>query len=157
MYDNIGKSERHNLEDLGIDSLVGKKIISAKINQEKDLVILDTETGPLFLSWEGDCCSQCYLVNVSGAENLQNATIVSAENAEWKDVQRNEEDYEVIESMGTKIKTDKGYMTFESRLSHNGYYSGNIKVSDIEPMDQYSSPRFDSEEEMGLLKTLEDF
>lgn len=157
MYDNIGKSDSYSMTNLDIDSLVGRKILHAKINDQRDLVILDTDKGPLFLSWVGDCCAHCYLENISGSENLKDATILSAENAEWKDVTKNEEDYEVIESMGTNIKTTKGYITFESRVSHNGFYGGRIEVSDIEPINAYSSPRFENEKEIGKLNTLEDF
>jgi hypothetical protein len=135
--------KRYRMKDLGIETLIGREVLSAGINEDKDMVVLETDKGPLFLTWEGDCCSRCFLANVSGVDALVGAKILEAENAEWNKV-NDDDDYEVIESMGTKLKTTKGYVTLESRLEHNGYYSGSILVSDDEPMNQYHSPRYDN-------------
>lgn len=140
------RSEKsYRMKDLGIEALVGRKVLSAAINDENDLVILETDGGKLFLTWEGGCCSKCYLAHVSGVEFLIGHTIIEAENAEWQKPAGADDLERVVESMGTKIKTDKGYVNFDSRLEHNGYYSGEILVSDVEPMDQYGSPRYDAE------------
>ncbi len=149
-------SKMYRMKDLGIEALVGRYVKSAKINGEKDLVVLDTDKGILYLTWEGSCCSRCYLENVSGVEYLVESTILSAENSTW-DLISGERCYEVAESMGTNIKTSKGWVNFETRLEHNGYYSGEIKVSDDEPMDQYSSPRYEDKSKFPELKDLNDF
>lgn len=94
--------------------------------------------------WEGDCCASCYLAHVSGSADLIGATILSAENSEWVDTpDSNVDDYDQKESMGTVIKTDKGTVTFESRLEHNGFYSGRINVTDCIEMVQNHSPLID--------------
>lgn len=129
------------MKDLGIGALVGRTVLGSSINEDRDLMVLSTDKGNLYITWEGDCCAKCFLANVSGSEYLEGSTILEAENAEWKDVSRSEEDYEVLESMGTKIKTSSGYVTMESRVSHNGHYGGSIMVSDVGPMDQYHSRR----------------
>jgi len=147
-------SKNYRMKNLGIKALVGRFIKSASINQEKDLIILDTETGKLFLTWEGDCCAHCFIANVSGAEALIGATILEAENAEWSPVKDDRDNCEVIETMGTKIKTSTGYVTIESRVEHNGYYGGYIMVSDDEPMNKYYSPR---ERENEVMSVLHDF
>lgn len=149
--------KKYGMENLGIKALLGRKVLAASINDEKDLVVLDTDKGRLFLSWVGDCCAKCYIANFSGMDALVGGTILEAEHAEWKDFKRDEDYGDVIESMGTNIKTDKGHVSFESRLSHNGYYGGWIEVSDEEPVNQYSSPRFDTPEEWPELKALADF
>lgn len=149
--------ERYKMEDLGLESLVGLKILVAEINEEKDLVVLHTTQGKRFLTWEGDCCAKCYLAHVSGSDTLINgATILEVNTAEWVTESKNEDDYEVIESMGTNIKTDKGHMSFESRVEHNGFYGGEILVSDDEPMDQYRSPKYEGKE-LPNLSLLHDF
>ncbi len=145
----------YSIPNLGIESLVGKKVIDAVINEDKNIIVLETNSGFLFLSWVGDCCAECYLAHINGAENLIGGLILEANNSEWSDVSRNEE-YEVIESMGTNIKTDKGYVTFESRVSHNGYYGGRINVSDMCPADQYSWQRVTDPSELEL-QSLKDF
>lgn len=138
---------------LDIDSLAGLEVQSAHINEENDLIQLNTNRGTLYLSWVGDCCAQCFLAHVSGTQFLIDATILSAEHSEWVDTSdSNREEGYVIESMGTTIKTSKGTVTFESRVSHNGYYGGWIRISDI-PLDQYD----DKIEDFSALRPLEDF
>lgn len=122
---------------MNINSLIGRTVTEAKINQEKDLVVLQTNKGPLFLTWVGDCCAVCHLEHVSNSEALINSEITSAENTEWKDVKAPDEYGYVTEGMGTTIKTTKGTITFESRVSHNGYYSGKISVSDRHYLSQW--------------------
>ncbi len=65
----MGKA--YGMEDLGIEALVGKTILSAEINEEKDLVILKTDSGPLFLTWEGDCCAKCFIQHMETCTFLQ--------------------------------------------------------------------------------------
>lgn len=123
--------------ELEINDLVGRTVKSVKIIAQ-DIVILETDKGNLYLSWSADCCAQCYLQHVSGSEALVGHTILEAYNSEWTIVSGIEEYGDnLIESMGTSIKTTGGYVTFESRLDHNGYYSGHIKVDDESPIDQY--------------------
>lgn len=125
-------------QDIGIKSLVGKKVLSALINDEKDAIILNTDDGNYFLKWQGDCCAQCYIAHFNGADLLVGATILEAENTQWSDISRNDDDLDVLETMGTKIKTDKGYVDIETRLSHNGFYSGMVNVSKEGFIDAYS-------------------
>jgi hypothetical protein len=145
-------SKMYGMKDLGISALIGRKINSAQINAEKNFVVLDTNKGPLFLTWIGDCCAKCYLENVSGVEHLIGHTVLSANNSDWTRI--GDEEYDVLESMGTVLNTDRGTVNFETRVSHNGYYGGEISVSDDEPMDQYISPAY---EELPKLEPLSDF
>lgn len=118
-----------------MNRLIGATISAAKINDERDRVLLDTDQGTFFLSWNGDCCAQCYMCHISGSEALIGATILEVHNAEW--VELSNEDCEVVESMGTKFRTTKGYVDFETRLEHNGYYGGEITVDEEGFKDQY--------------------
>lgn len=143
------------MTDLGMTALVGQTVTAAWINEERDLVVLDTTSGRrLYLTWVGDCCAHCFLANVSGADALIGAEVVEVESAEW--VVEREGEFDVVESMGTKIRTTRGYVTFESRLEHNGYYGGEIMVSDTSPMDQYHEHRYRADDLPGL-KPLTDF
>lgn len=150
----MGKA--YGMEELGIQALVGRKVLSAEINNENDLLVLDTDKGKLYLTWEGDCCAHCYLYHITGSEYLIGATINEVTSSNWKDISIADE-YEVMESMGTNIRTDKGWVTFESRVEHNGFYGGQIQVSDDKPMNQYGSPRYGTEHKQPKLKTLKDF
>ena len=139
------------VRDTGFKYLEGKKIKSAAINPSKDVVVLKTEEESIYLTWSGDCCAYCFLAHVEGASNLNDAQILSVEQLDWK--QQSEEDYEVVETMGTKIKTSKGYVVLETRLEHNGYYSGTIEISNIAPIGNYSDYLTTPTD----LKPLEDF
>ncbi len=136
-----------------INSLVGQTVLSAQINETKDIVILDTDRGRMYLTWVGDCCAQCFLANFSGSANLVGSTILHVEHSEWKTIQE-DSSCDVIESMGTKMKTSKGYVDFESRVSHNGYYGGWIEISDNDPLDQYGKSFYITKE---IFSTLQDY
>lgn len=140
-------------EDIKV--LIGKRVISAETNKEKDLVILNCADGKLFLTWEGSCCAKCYLAHVGGAEDLIESEIIEAENRLWsKNLQGSE--FHVVQTMGSQFKTTQGYVFFETRLEHNGYYSGSIHISDQYPVDQYDEPRY-KDYEIIETEELEDF
>lgn len=114
--------------DLEIENLVGKKITSMFLHEDKKSIKLLTTTNMLYtLSWWGDCCSDCYIETLQNHDALRNAEITSIEHKTYK-VTRDMCD--VIESMGTTIKTSKGYVDIETRLEHNGYYSGYVHLSE---------------------------
>lgn len=152
---------RKDIVDLGIHALVGRKVKKANINPEKDCVVLDCEDGRLYITWVGDCCAKCYLAHVNGIDNLFAETITAADHAEWVRQEEKDEYDEVTETLGTKIITTKGYVDFESRVEHNGYYGGRILISDDEPMDEYCTPKYPTDEEkkefVMSLKGLRDF
>ena len=147
--------EKYEEKEMEFDSLVGRKVLSATINDKKDFIVLDTDKGVLYLTWVGDCCAQCFLAHVNGTCFLIGHTITKVENTEWRTVRGGRDKYDITEGLGTTIYTDIGTVTFESRVVHNGYYSGMINISDDEPMDQYHSPRYNWKEEK--LSVLKDF
>lgn len=122
--------------DMG--NLIGKKVTKAFIDDKKTSVILQLEEEIIQLTWQGDCCAICFLAHVNGIENLINSKIVYIQNTEWKPIIY--EDCDVVEQMGTNIKTDKGFVDFESRLEHNGYYGGGIEINKIDaiPNEDYT-------------------
>lgn len=138
-----------------MESLVGLTVSKAEINDGNDLIVLTTDKGVRYLTWEGYCCSLCFLAHVNNTKALLNSKIIEVQAAEWKTLKDNEDDYEVIENMGTIVTTTSGIISFETRLEHNGYYAGMIYVSDDEPIDQYHSPRMNWEKDE--LRPLEDF
>lgn len=154
-FKTMKQEKMYNMNNLGIGFLNGLYVISAEINEDNDYVVLNTKDKKVHLSWVGDCCAHCYLAHVNGSGFLVNAVITKAENTKWSDESKGE--YEVIEKMGTTIHTTKGTVTFESRVEHNGYYGGEITVSDDVAIDAYSSPRFRDQEGLPKMKSLVDF
>lgn len=128
-------------EELEMKSLVGRRVISASINEDKDIVQLETDKGLLYLSWSGDCCAHCFLAHVNNSKALIGAIIIEAKNTEWFGGGHNENYDDITETMGTSIATTKGMVTFETRVEHNGYYSGQIAISEKGPIDNYGSIR----------------
>lgn len=154
------KDKMYKMRSLDIDALVGRTILEASINSTKDFVYLKTDKGSLYLTWVGDCCANCYIEHIDGADRLVGSVIASAENTEWI-VAKIGEMGDTMESMGTKFKTNKGYVTVETRVEHNGYYGGMILISEEEPMDQYHCPMYldmdHLEEHLSKMKPLHDF
>jgi len=128
----------YSMHNQDIKSIIGRKVLEARINEEKNYVYLLTDKGPVHLTWVGECCASCYIAHVEGSDYLSGTTIISVENAEWT---RKDTDGKTIVSMGTNIKTNKGHISIETRLEHNVYYRGEINVSYSLPIGQYSSPR----------------
>ena len=132
-------------DDLGMKSLIGVHVKNALINEKHDYVYLDTDQGPFHLTWEGDCCSECFLAHIAGVDALIGHIITDVEEMSWIGrTEKQEDNFAVKETMGTKITTDKGYVTFESRLEHNGYYGGRIMVSRELALNQYHDNRYES-------------
>lgn len=140
--------------ELKITDLVGAHVNNATINDRNDLIVLETDKGKYFLTFEGDCCATCFLAHINGVENLINSTIGEIRESEWKTL-KNEHDYEVIESMGVTIVTNSGYVDMETRLEHNGYYGGYLLLSKEGPLDQYNQIRDTDKKE--VMRKLEDF
>lgn len=128
MYNNIEKTKKH---------LIGKVIKSILINEENDLIVINTETTPVYLSFVGGCCSSCYVEHCNIlVKDLEGAKVLDIIQSEWTEIVGENERGGVIDSMGAKVKTDRGYIGLETRLKSNGYYSGWIQI-DVTPLDQY--------------------
>lgn len=122
-----------------MQDLVGKTVLSAHINSDKDLVVLETDSGTFYLSWVGECCSNCFLAHVNYSEGLVGQKIIKIEHTEWEN--KTNESCDVVDSMGTTITTTAGVVSFETRLEHNGYYSGKIQISNQNALNLYGRKR----------------
>jgi len=116
---------------VNIEDLKNYQFNRAKISNDKTCIVLETnKDSAVVMSWHGDCCSSCFIESIQGADNLLNSTIISANHKEWTETSFEIfDDYDrKVESMGTTIKTTKGYVDINTRLEHNGYYSGYIEI-----------------------------
>lgn len=125
---------------MNLNELVGKRINKILINETKDILIFYTYNELYYMTFVGDCCAHCFMAHVSGYQRY--FTILDAESSEWGETssKSDRESCEVKEQMGVKIKTDKGYLDIDTRVEHNGYYGGEVKLSTNCPLDQYSVP-----------------
>lgn len=109
---------------------LGKTITEFEIDSDKQHAtmkyIKDGKTGTISLECKGDCCAYAWIEDVTGLENLIDATILNVE-AKYLSGER-DSDSDVSDSGFYTFHTSKGYFDIELRVSHNGYYGGHINV-----------------------------
>lgn len=110
------------------NQLIGSKIDAAFINDDKFSIILVSEDKKFLITHDQQCCESISFENISGTDNLLNATINNIHIKEWNynGVRSGVDDY--IGSFGITITTDKGYVDFEVRETGSGNYNSDLMV-----------------------------
>ncbi len=112
---------------MGLEKLVGARVIAAAM--EGDNLMLMTDRGLYKLEPEGDCCSHCYIQHISGTDALApGAVIASVENIDVAEIPERDA-FDVSDTWGHRLTTDRGHCSIEMRLDHNGYYGGWLNVT----------------------------
>jgi hypothetical protein len=125
-----------------MNELIGLKINNVFINQEKNVVRLDTDFGEVFLVAVGDCCSKTWFEHISGIKNIKGGQVIEEFNTNYFDEpykQVDNDEYDIDKYYSTVIKTTKGNLELEFRNNSNGYYGGRIEVNAMEygdPIDK---------------------
>jgi hypothetical protein len=124
-------------------NLVGERINGILLNEDKDFLVVRTINGREFYYYtSGDCCNSVWInhmtgLNVLGEGNtfdlLRGALVTGTEDKGWTDDRYDEDEYDVIQDGFFTLKTDRGYIDFEVRNSHNGYYGGSFESTDTPP------------------------
>ena len=120
-------------------NLIGQRINGIFVNDTHDRVAFRTNEGRyLGFYTSGECCNNVYINHMSGTEVLgegnsfdllRGALVLGVEEKEWVEV--NEHDRgECVEDGFFTIRTDRGYIDFEVRNEHNGYYGGHVGEED---------------------------
>jgi hypothetical protein len=124
-----------------LNKLVGKRINGIFLNDGNTRVVFRTiEDERIGFYVFGDCCNTVYINHFQGADVvgegntfdlLRGALVTAVEEKEWVaiDDEPDDEDSWVdncVEDGFFTISTDRGYIDFEVRNEHNGYYSGHI-------------------------------
>jgi hypothetical protein len=130
-------------------NLFGERINSILLRDDRERIIFRTTEGQEFHYYtSGDCCNTVWINHMTGVgvlgegntfDLLRGALVVGAEDKGWGE-NRSEGDWDVIQDGFFTLKTDRGYIDFEVRNSHNGYYGGNFDFDDspeVEPDDVY--------------------
>lgn len=129
-----------------LSKLVGKRINGIFLNEDRNKVVFRTiEDERIGFYVYGDCCNTVYInhfqgMDVVGEGNafdlLRGALVTAVEEKEWVqiDEEQNEDSWhdECVEDGFFTIKTDRGYIDFEVRNEHNGYYSGHLEETEEE-------------------------
>lgn len=117
-----------NDEDVVLQ-LVGKTITGLRVNDEQDLLVFDTTSGPVGLVAYGDCCSQSWFADITGVDALIGNTVLSAETIDMPESVQDDrcrQDYDQF--YGIKLTTQRGFVDIVFRNSSNGYYGGYLEV-----------------------------
>jgi hypothetical protein len=111
-----------------------KKLMGTELTKaarwDGESIWLETDRGTYRATPYGDCCANCYVQHVSGAEALAaGAVIIDVEDIELQNVK--DESCDVSDVWGHRLRTSKGWCTIEMRVDHNGYYGGSLDVTPV--------------------------
>ncbi len=115
--------------------LIGRMIERIKIDtKENSLIRFETSDGPLTYFAEGDCCSESWFADIYNVSNLLNGVVDEVNRAYGGYDGYNTEDgrcrQESDEVYCYKFSTDRGEASIIFRNSSNGYYGGEIILSE---------------------------
>lgn len=102
--------------------LIGKKIINVYLNDVNDILIFEDSNNILYpYKWLGECCAISYIASFSNIQYLLDEIIllVNVKESKSEDVEDG-----VIDTCFYTILTNKGFIDFDLRTEHNGYYYG---------------------------------
>lgn len=117
--------------------LVGKTIVGWKLDEgtrfSRKLTVRVsphddnlTITQNFHYETEGDCCAECWFESIEGEPG---GVVVEVEEKGWQLHAGSYDECNVTETGFWTIKTTRGYIDVETRLSHNGYYGGWINFT----------------------------
>lgn len=113
--------------DHGLEKLIGKTILSVERPGETELVFTTTD-GPVKYYSSGDCCANCYFDELEIPTLPERGALCSAaELGHWQDWPEGTDC--ANEQCFGKVDTTAGTVTFTLRLSHNGYYGGEMSLA----------------------------
>jgi hypothetical protein len=130
-----------------LNKLVGQRINGIFLNEDKTQVVFRTiEDKHIGFYVHGDCCNTVYINHFQGRDVigegnafdlLRGALVTAVEEKEWIAIDDSEQDEdawtdECVEDGFFTIRTDRGYIDFEVRNEHNGYYGGHLSDWDEE-------------------------
>jgi len=114
-----------------MQALVGRTILSIDVNENQALLRFTTTSGTIIFEAAGDCCSESWFADITGADALLGSTVVTSEeiSMDGYNVKDGRERQDVDEAYGYKLTTDTGIASIVFRCSSNGYYGGWVRVS----------------------------
>ena len=124
--------------------LVGRKILSYKLENEGDELTFFTDKGKIVYNTYGDCCSVSWFSDVYNFDALLGQVVNEVvERQKWSDEETKKAEaqgnYDVLSLYGYLIKTDKGTCDIEFRNDSNGYYGGSCECVKDETKEENAS------------------
>jgi hypothetical protein len=112
-----------------LEQLIGCKILKVQLDDAKVYLNFVTDTGDVTYSCYGDCCSESWINHVNGVSELLGGTVQDVDEVDFfglLNVEPEATRQEFDSVLFHRIKTEKGWSTFEFRNSSNGYYGGSL-------------------------------
>lgn len=109
-----------------LDVLVGITIAEVNVSDGmNDIQFVTTNKQKFHFQCYGECCANPYIETLENVKDLigQEITEVSADS---KRLENN--DYDVVDATFYTIKSLKGRCFIDFRVSHNGYYGGDLRL-----------------------------
>lgn len=104
--------------------LVGKKVVGLSVSDGEDMLVFDTDAGPIAYDAVGDCCSTSWFADIVGTASILGGTVSGVEALDMPDVEdgRTRQEYDRV--YGYRVRTERGTCDVIFRNSSNGYYGG---------------------------------
>lgn len=139
MRANESKYGAYKVKDFGFPALVGKSVRGLRINADKDVIALELADGAtLYLAAVGGCCSRSWFEHLNGISALLDTPILRVVDKPMPEATEQAGEYgdEHTQYYGWTLETANGRCDLEMRNASNGYYGGEVIVSDV-VSDQY--------------------
>lgn len=116
----------HSQNNAVMSSLVGKTIKQVYISRGEDFLVVLHDEGHSLYETYGDCCSETWIADLVGVQNLLGHKVLHVEDVAMEDVEDGRTRQEYDQFFGIKIATTGGYVDIIYRNSSNGYYGGDL-------------------------------
>jgi hypothetical protein len=118
--------------------LIGRKILKVQLDAEKVYLNFITDTGNATYGCFADCCSESWINHVNGVSELLGGTVQDVDEVDFFSLlniepEATRQEYDRV--LFHRVKTEKGWCSFEFRNSSNGYYGGSLDKEDTLPDD----------------------
>lgn len=127
------------------ENLIGERINDILLSEDNTTLLIRTTHGKEYhYCTIPDCCNTVWINHMNGIgvlgegntfDILRGVLVTGAEDKGWgSNIFPDDPNNDVIQDGFFTLKTDRGYIDFEVRNSHNGYYDGGIFTYINDPM-----------------------
>jgi hypothetical protein len=116
-----------NYKACPLEDLVGRVVHALKLSSDQQFLLVTHDEGQSVYMCTSECCSETWVADIIGVENLLEQLVVAAENIEVVAVDDGRTRQEADAFYGIKLETTRGYVEIIYRNSSNGAYDGDMK------------------------------
>ncbi len=121
------------MRDVGIDTLMGKTLVSVTMNNENDRIVFQTNAGEQYVMFHRqDCCEHVKVEEVIGSlDDLVGSPILEAEETSGRNDGSRPDCSESYTWTFYKLGTIRGHVTIRWLGESNGYYGEDVAVEAV--------------------------